>query len=115
MNQNGNGRKWDCISIGMSVGERTFPKDMHEKHGIVGHNSRTHAKLLTVTIEGDVALILYHGGRIAHAFCLTPPPNVSMCLPLLDFILLWSMQVLNLVLNLSYSTSNFSRYLLCII
>ena len=73
MNQNGNGRKWDCVSIGMSVGVRTFPKDMHEKHGIVGRTSRTYVKLLT--IEGDVALILYHGGRIAHAFCLTPSPK----------------------------------------
>ena len=61
------------MSIGMSVGVRTFPKDMNEKYGIVGHTSHTHVKLLT--IEGDVALILYHGGRIAHAFCLTPSPK----------------------------------------
>ena len=57
----------------MSVGVRMFPKDMHEKHGIVGCTSRTYEKLLT--IEGDVALILYHGGRIAHVFCLTPSPK----------------------------------------
>ena len=28
----------------MSVGVRTFPKDMHEKHGIVGRTSRTHTQ-----------------------------------------------------------------------